>query len=110
MKKYLILLGFLTYLSVAYAQTEMVGERKFQILVKNDTSLAVIQKNNQELQRLRNGKKGIEERGLLSSLLKTGYGSLFVQKSANASANLLYVLRPHLAGWFMASLTWVGEL
>lgn len=89
MKKYLILLGFLTYLSVAYAQTEMVGERKFQILVKNDTSLAVIQKNNQELQRLRNGKKGIEERGLLSSLLKTGYGSLFVQKSANASANLL---------------------
>ena len=94
MKKHLILLFFISFLTEVYSQTEMIGERKFQILVKNENSIDSILKNSNELKKIQRLQAIVptdSTRGKFLNLLKKEYGSVFVQRSATASTQLLNI-------------------
>ena len=66
----------------------MTAERKFQILVRNEASRQEIFSTNEQL-RLLQQSESRNTRGIFSNLLKTAFGSSLVQKTVNASSNLL---------------------
>ncbi len=65
------------------------AERKFQIIVNNESSADEIVKANNQILLTTNKRNSANTKGLLGDLLKTAYGSSFVQKTTNASSNLL---------------------
>lgn len=67
----------------------MPAERKFQILVRNEAFPENIRSTNDRLRSLQVQQGNEAARGIFGDLLKTAFGSSFVQKSVNASSNVL---------------------
>ena len=65
------------------------AQRKFQILVQNETKAKTIMDTNNKLNGLQRSARGEAERGLLGDLLWQGISSSFTQKTVNATSNLL---------------------
>lgn len=63
--------------------------RKFQIMVTNEEKEKNIKANNDRLLALQATSRENSERGILGNLIKTAYSSSLVQKTVNASSNLL---------------------
>ena len=89
MKKTAIIIILTMLAMTILAQTTLSGERKFQILVQNTSNPETVKNTNRQLAKMKAETQADDSRGLLLSLLKTGYSSMFVQKSVNASSNLL---------------------
>ena len=88
MKKFHLVAMALLLCTTVIAQKPLSGERKFQILVNNTNSYEAVMNNNQKLAMMQ-AENTDDSRGLLTALLKTGYNTLFVQKTVNASSNLM---------------------
>ena len=65
------------------------AERKYDIFVTNEDKVPAIKESNARLLALRDASRGATERGLLGDLIKTAFKTSFVQKSVNASSNLV---------------------
>lgn len=89
MKKTILTFVLLTTSMWTFSQTLLSGERKFQMLVKNESNVDVVQRSNNQLRMMTSRSLNGDERGLLFSLLKMGYGTLLSQKTVNASSNLI---------------------
>ena len=98
MKKYFAVLGWLSVALLAQAQPKgpqpqgdrvVDAERKFQILVRNESDVAIVEQTNRQLQEADQQSRGGGQRGILGSLLKAGFGTFVSQKATDASTNLV---------------------
>lgn len=65
------------------------AQRKYKILIENESKAKTIQDTNDRLLALQNASKGEAQLGLLGDLLWTGFTSAFKQKTVNATSNLV---------------------
>lgn len=66
-----------------------VAQRKYEIFVTNEKNVKKVQDTNARLSALQEKSRGDAQRGLLGDLLWTGYSSSFLQKTVNATSNLV---------------------
>lgn len=108
MKKLFLLTTMMTVALLGHSQPQQSARsggpqaavRKFQILVKNETDPSVVLNSNSTLRSLALKANRSADRGLFGDLLMTSYGSAFVQKTVNASSNLVSISLSYVAQAF----------